>query len=77
MMGDKLVTLAEFENSLSAQFARARLKDDGIKAVIVGQNIKGLLPTDGMLNVELKIFAKDFDRAEEILKSMPNQQEEG
>ena len=68
-MDDKLITIAEFSENLEAQMARATLESNGIKAVITGENIKGLLPVDGMLNVELQVFAADAEKAKKILDS--------
>ena len=68
-MDDKLVTIAEFESNLGAQMAKANLESSGIKAIIVGENIHGLLPADGMLNVELKVLEKDASQARIILDS--------
>lgn len=72
-MEDKLVTVAEFQSSpLDAQMAKSALEDNGIKAVVVGDNIHGLLPTDGMLFIQLKVFEKDIPQAKEILEAMQN-----
>ena len=68
-MDDKLITIAEFNENLEAQMARATLESNGIKAVITGENIKGLLPVDGMLNVELQVFAADAEKAKKLLDS--------
>lgn len=65
-MDDRVVTFAEFGNSLDAQMAKSSLESNGLKATIVGENLKGLLPADGMLNVQLKVFAKDLAEAGEI-----------
>lgn len=71
-MDDKLVTIAEFGDSLDAQVAKSALESGGIKAMIVGQNIHELLPTHGMLNVEVKVFEKDLPRAAKIIEAMQN-----
>jgi len=79
-MDDKLVTIAEFASSLEAQFAKSALQSEGINAIIVGDNIKDLLPADGMLNVQLQIFARDIEKAKAVLNSQNNQdgsQEDG
>jgi len=68
-MEDKLVTIAEFESDLDAQMAKDALLAVGINAVIFGESIHGLLPTDGMLNVEVRVFEKDRDRAMKIISS--------
>ena len=66
-MQEKVKTIAEFDSSFEAQLAKSTLESNGIKAVIVGDNIKGLLPADGMLSVQLQVLADDADRAKAIL----------
>ena len=69
-MDDRLVTIAEFENVFEAQVAKAALEDNGISAAIMGEKIQNLLPTDGMLNVQLQVFAADEKKASEVLVSL-------
>ena len=66
-MYEKVKTIAEFDSSFEAQLAKSALESNGIKAVIVGDNIKGLLPADGVLNVQLQVLADNVDRAKAIL----------
>ena len=73
-MDDKLVTIAEFQSDIEAQMAKAALQAEDID-VIIGEPIKDLLPVDGMLNVELQVFAHDAERAGAVLKSQQNQTE--
>jgi hypothetical protein len=72
-MDDKIVTIAEFQNDLEAQMAKSTLQSEGINAIIVGESIKDLLPADGMLNVQLQVFARDAEQARTILHSQKNQ----
>ena len=74
-MDDKLVTIAEYDQEFEAQFACNMLKDSGIKAVVVGGNVKGLLPADGMMVVELKVFEADVERGRQILTEAGNSTE--
>jgi hypothetical protein len=74
-MDDKLVTIAEFQSDLEAQMAKSDLQANGIDAIIVGESIKDLLPADGMLNVQLQVFARDAERAGAILSSQQGQVE--
>ena len=69
-MDDRLVTIAEFENPFEAQVAKAALEDNGISAAIMGEKVQNLLPADGMLNVQLKVFAADEQKASEVLGSL-------
>ena len=68
-MGDRLVKLAEFENAFDAETLKLRLVDEGIKAIVTGQNIHGLICADGMVNVRVEIFEKDLPKAKQILDS--------
>jgi hypothetical protein len=74
----RLITIAEFENTLEAQLAKAGLQSNGIRATVVGQTIHNLLPADGMLNVQLKILDSDIEKAKTVLNSLlPNKSFEG
>lgn len=70
-MSDKLITAATFENELDAQLAQMRLEANDIKSTIVGDNIMGSFPVEGILNIELQVFENDLERAKEILESPP------
>jgi hypothetical protein len=72
-MDDRLITIAEFQSDIEAQMAKSALQDNGIDAIIVGGPIKDLLPVDGMLNVELQVFARDAERAKAVLDTQQNQ----
>ncbi len=69
-MDDKLITIAEFENLFEAQVAKAALEGNGISAAIMGEEVQNLLPVDGMLNVQLQVFAADQQKASEVLGSL-------
>ena len=74
-MDDKLVTIAEYDQEFEAQFACNMLADSGIKAVVVGGNVKNLLPADGMMIVQLKVFEADIERGRQILTGADNSTE--
>ncbi|HEX6192488.1 MAG TPA: DUF2007 domain-containing protein [Chitinophagaceae bacterium] len=63
---DETVVLEVFNDQAEAQAARAKLEDNGITNVVVDENVVGLNPLGG---IELKIFAKDAERAKRILAS--------
>ncbi len=75
-MDDKLVTIAEFENPFEAQVAKAALEDNGISAAIMGEKVQNLFPADGMLNVQLRVFAADEKKASEVLISLSLEKDE-
>jgi len=72
-MDDKLVTIAVYQSNIEAQMAKAALQAEGIDAIIIGEPIKDLLPVDGMMNVELQVFARDEERAGNVLEAQHNQ----
>jgi hypothetical protein len=67
-MADKLVTVAEYADSIKAEMAKQLLEDFGIRAVVVGQNA-----ADGRIGVfetvKLQVLESDAARAAEILES--------
>lgn len=67
-MGDELVVLRKYANSVDADMDRLKLADEGIEAVVTGD----MLPYTGMFGpfytVELHVRKDDFDKAYEILK---------
>ena len=75
-MDDKLVTIAEFANLFEAQVAKAALEGNGISAAIMGEKVHNLLPADGMLNVQLRVFAADEKKASEVLASLSLEKDE-
>ena len=67
-MEDKLVTLGEYATIYDAEFTRDILEENGVKAMVVGDSLKDIMPVDGMVNVQLKVFEGDLDNAKNILK---------
>lgn len=66
---DKLVTIGEYAVLYDAEFAKSRFESEGIKAMVVGENVHGLYPADGMLYVQLKVLESDTEQAKSILES--------
>ena len=75
-MDDRLITIAEFENIFEARAVKAALEDNGISAAIMGEEVQNLLPVDGMLNVQLQVFAADEKKASEVLASLSVEKDE-
>ena len=75
-MDDRLITIAEFENVFDARTAKAALEGNGISAAIMGEEVQNLLPIDGMLNVQLQVFAADEKKASEVLGSLSLEKDE-
>jgi hypothetical protein len=73
-MPDKLITIAKYNDFLSADIDRQILEDNGIKASVSGQSASGVfsgLPT--LSYVELQVFEQDAEKALEILSEMKKQ----
>jgi hypothetical protein len=69
-MADKLVTVAEYMDSMQAQLALQTLTDYGIKAILSGQHatdVYGGVP--GFATVKLQVMESDADDAKHILES--------
>ena len=61
---DKIVTLKTYNDLATATVAKSKLKANGIEAFLENENAVGLDPLGG---VELKIFLRDLERANEII----------
>jgi hypothetical protein len=73
IMADKLVTIAEYENSMPAEMAKQVLEDFGIPALIVGGNFADLNMMPTMSLVKLQVPESKADEAKQILE----EQQEG
>jgi hypothetical protein len=67
-MSDELVTVAEFNMVFDAEMAKDYLEDNDIKASVVGDDLIAISPAVGKTMVEVKVFAKDVERAKGILE---------
>jgi hypothetical protein len=68
-MSDRMVVLAVFGNPVEAELARARLEDEGIRAVIMGTGSGDVFAGMGvgLSNVQLLVPEEDRERAAEAL----------
>jgi hypothetical protein len=67
-VADKLVTIAEFSDSVRASLAQQLLADFGIEAVITGQNAAGLYGVPA-ISSELQVHESQAQQARKILES--------
>ena len=75
-MADKLVTIAQFADSIEASLAKQLLADFGIKSVITGQNAANVYSGSLTLAaVELQTFESQAQEALEILESSKKQEQ--
>lgn len=63
----KLITVAEFDNSIDANLAKAILDDAGIESVVMGESIASSLYHVFDRYVKVQVFEKDADEARRLL----------
>ena len=64
---EKLVTIAKFESGFDAELAKVTLENEGIESVVFGEDLVVNMPTIEPIYIELKVFEKDADRANQVL----------
>lgn len=65
---EKLVTVAEYENSFDAELGKLALDNAEIQSVLVGQNLVGNLTYgEASIMVELQVREADAERAKQVL----------
>jgi hypothetical protein len=72
-MAGKLVTIAKYYDSLEASMAKQALEDNGIAALILGENLSnaiGVAPALAL--IELQVSMENAEAAMEILKDFDN-----
>jgi phosphoribosylanthranilate isomerase len=65
MIKDKTVILHIYNDLQEAVMIQDKLKENGIESFLKNENVMGLDPVGG---VELKVFEKDAEAAEKIIK---------
>ncbi len=72
-MEDKLVTVGEFQNGFEAELDKVRLEAEGINAIVVGGELGTHRGAIGPIEVELKVFEKDAQKAAQIIEAIEQQ----
>jgi hypothetical protein len=67
-MEDKLVTIAEYMDSMKAEMAKQVLEDFDIKAVIVGENAVNTCLAPTVMTAKLQVLESNADEAKQILE---------
>lgn len=67
-MADKLVTIAEYMDSMQAEMARQVLEDFDIKAVVIGENALNTYLAPTVITAKLQVLEKDAEEAKQILE---------
>jgi hypothetical protein len=66
---EKLVTVARFENYIEAELAKQELNDNGIKAVVMGENVGNVYAGAPVVqDIELQTLEHDAKKAQKILR---------
>ena len=73
MNDDKLVTLTVFETGFEANLAKVALDTNGIKSIVVGEDLVTNMPLIDGIRVDLQVFASDVDKARGILDTHQGQ----
>ena len=68
-MDDKLITIAEYGSSFDARMTKMNLESNGIKAVIVGEELLCIVPKAGIPNIQVKVLACDAERSTQIINA--------
>ncbi len=69
-MADKLVTIAEYMDSIQAEIAVQRLTNSGVRAILSGQyaaNIYAGVPA--IARIQLQVMESNADEARQILEA--------
>ena len=69
-MEDKLVTVGEFETGFEAELVKVRLEEQGVEAVVVGEDLVANMPTIERIKIELQVFEQYAEKAAKIIKAI-------
>jgi hypothetical protein len=75
-MDDKLITIAKFPDYIEAEMAQQLLADNGIRAVVTGENASNVysgMPALGGY-CKLEVFERQAQQAQQILDSKNTQE---
>ena len=73
-MGDKLVTVATFNDSILASLAKQSLDEAGIESILSGQNFANILPVN-VFAIELQVAQSQSQKALDVLKTHNNREQ--
>ena len=71
-MKDKLVTIAEFENSFEANLAKLELEANEIKTMVLGEDLVTNMYPMAVIKIQIQVMACDAEKAAEILEKLDN-----
>lgn len=68
-MEDRLVTVARYESYIDAELAKQQLDDNGIRSVVVGENVGNIYAGAPVVqDIELQTLEQDAEKAQQILR---------
>ncbi len=76
-MADKLVTIAEYMDSMQAEMAKQVLEDFNIKAVVIGENAANICLAPTVITAKLQVLENNADEAKQILEEQEQSYEPG
>jgi len=74
-MADKLVTIAQFADSIQASLAKQMLADFGIESILTGQNAANIYTIPAIAATSLQTLESQARQAREILESHKEQED--
>ncbi|RKY09832.1 MAG: hypothetical protein DRP66_01235 [Planctomycetota bacterium] len=75
-MEDKLVTVGEFETGFEAELVKVRLEEQGVEAVVVGEDLVANMPTIERIRIELQVFEQYAEKAAKIIEAIEQEKEQ-
>ena len=69
-MEGKLVTVGEFETGFEAELVKVRLEEQGVEAIVVGEDLVANMPTIERIKIELQVFEQYAEKAAKIIKAI-------
>ena len=69
-MEDKLVTVGEYETGFEAELVKVRLEEQGVEAIVVGEDLVANMPTIERIKIELQVFEQYAEKAAKIIKAI-------
>jgi hypothetical protein len=75
-MEDKLVTVGEFETGFEAELVKVRLEEQGVEAIVVGEDLVANMPTIERIKIELQVFEQYAEKAAKIIEAIEQERSE-
>lgn len=73
-MNEKLITIAEFPTGFEAGLAKVVLESNGIKSMVVGEDLIATMPPIPSVSAQLQVLEHDAEQAKTILDEHAKEQ---